>query len=98
MLSADVDAGFDPIYASASERNNASYLGRGVGISKYTGARGKSGASDANAEYVAEIRGIFEKANVPFTEFSDKVTAIGDEMALSIHVMHEDIFNSMHRI
>lgn len=40
----------------------------------------------------------FEKATVPFTEFSDKVTAIGDEMALSIHVMHEDIFNSMHRI
>ena len=40
----------------------------------------------------------FEKANVPFTEFSDKVTAIGNEMALSIHVMHEDIFNSMHRI
>ena len=40
----------------------------------------------------------FEKASVPFTEFSDKVTAIGEEMALSIHVMHEDIFNSMHRI
>ena len=39
-----------------------------------------------------------EKAIVPFTEFSDKVTAIGDEMALSIHVMHEDIFNAMHRI
>lgn len=39
-----------------------------------------------------------EKANVPFTVFSDKVTAIGNEMALSIHVMHEDIFNSMHRI
>ncbi len=39
-----------------------------------------------------------EKANVPFTEFSDKVTEIGNEMALSIHVMHEDIFNSMHRI
>ena len=40
----------------------------------------------------------FEKSTVPFTEFSDKVTAIGNEMALSIHVMHEDIFNSMHRI
>ena len=39
-----------------------------------------------------------EKASVPFTEFSDKVTALGNEMALSIHVMHEDIFNSMHRI
>lgn len=40
----------------------------------------------------------FEKASVPFTDFSDKVTAIGKEMALSIHVMHEEIFNSMHRI
>lgn len=40
----------------------------------------------------------FEKATLPFTDFSDKVTAIGNEMALSIHVMHEDIFNSMHRI
>lgn len=39
-----------------------------------------------------------EKATVPFTEFSDKVTALGDKLALSIHVMHEDIFNSMHRI
>ena len=39
-----------------------------------------------------------EKATVPFTEFADKVTAIGEEMSLSIHVMHEDIFNSMHRI
>ncbi|MGN0539988.1 MAG: ACT domain-containing protein [Candidatus Fimenecus sp.] len=40
----------------------------------------------------------FEKCTVAFTEFSDKVTSIGNEMALSIHVMHEDIFNSMHRI
>ena len=60
MLSADVDAGFDPIYASVSEKNNASFLGYGVGINKYTGARGKSGASDANAEYVAEIRNLLE--------------------------------------
>ena len=38
------------------------------------------------------------KSTIPFTEFSDKVTAIGKEMSLSIHVMHEDIFNSMHKI
>ena len=66
MLSADVDAGFDPIYASASERNNASYLGRGVGISKYTGARGKSGASDANAEFVAWVRNLLEENNIRY--------------------------------
>lgn len=66
MLSADVDAGYDPTFASVFEKNNAAFLGRGMGMNKYTGARGKSGASDANAEYVAEVRGIFEKANVPY--------------------------------
>jgi aspartyl aminopeptidase len=66
MLSADVDAGLDPIYAAVSEKNNASLLGYGIGFNKYTGARGKSGASDANAEYVAEIRSMLEQANIPY--------------------------------
>lgn len=66
MLSADVDAALDPLYASVSDKNNAGYLGDGIGLNKYTGARGKSGASDANAEYVAKIRGIFEKAGIPY--------------------------------
>lgn len=66
MLSADVDAGLDPIYASVSEKNNASYLGYGIGLNKYTGARGKSGASDANAEYVALVRNILEKNNISY--------------------------------
>ena len=66
MLSADVDAGVDPIYASVSEKNNASYIGHGVGLNKYTGARGKSGASDANAEFVAEVRNILEKNNIKY--------------------------------
>ena len=64
MLSADVDAGFDPIYAGVSEKNNASFLGHGVGINRYTGARGKSGASDANAEYVAEVRNLLEEKGI----------------------------------
>ena len=66
MLSADVDAGFDPVFASASEKNNSAYLGRGVGINKYTGARGKSGASDANAEFVAWVRNLVEKSNIKY--------------------------------
>ncbi len=66
MLSADVDAGFDPIYANVSEKNNASYLGNGICMNKYTGARGKSGASDANAEFVAEIRKILENNNIRY--------------------------------
>ena len=66
MLSADVDAGFDPIYASVSDKTNSAFLGRGIGLNKYTGARGKSGASDANAEYVAWIRNLLEKNNIRY--------------------------------
>ena len=51
MLSADVDAGLDPIYVSVADLNNACYLNRGVGMNKYTGVAGKSNASDANAEF-----------------------------------------------
>ena len=66
MLSADVDAGYDPIYKSVSEFNNASKLGYGVVLNKYTGARGKSGASDANAEYMAYIRNILDENNIKY--------------------------------
>ena len=66
MLSSDVDAGYDPIYASVSDTKNAGYLGRGIALTKYTGARGKSGASDANAEFVAEVRRIFEESGIPY--------------------------------
>ena len=66
MLSADVDAGIDPIYASVSEVNNASFLNRGLGVCKYTGSRGKAGASDANAEFVAEVRNIFEAKDIAY--------------------------------
>ena len=66
MLSSDVDAGFDPIYASVSDKNNAGFLGRGIAIVKYTGARGKSGASDANAEFVAWVRNVLEEYNIKY--------------------------------
>jgi aspartyl aminopeptidase len=66
MLSADVDAGFDPIYANVSEVNNASFLNRGVGICKYTGVAGKANGSDANAEFVADVRRIFEENDVAY--------------------------------
>lgn len=64
MLSSDVDAGFDPLYASVSDKNNAGFLGEGISLNKYTGARGKSGASDANAEFVAWVRSVLEKNNI----------------------------------
>jgi len=66
MISADVDGALDPIYSSVSEKNNASFIGYGLGINKYTGARGKAGASDANAEYVADIRRILEENNIRY--------------------------------
>ena len=66
MLSADVDAGLDPTFASVSEKNNASYLGRGIGLNKYTGGRGKAGSSDANAEFVAYIRNLLESNNIAY--------------------------------
>lgn len=66
MLSSDVSAGYDPAYGEAFERKNAAYLGRGIVLNKFTGARGKSGSNDANAEYVARVRNIFDSHNIAF--------------------------------
>ena len=66
MLSSDVSAGFDPSYASAFERKNAAFLGNGMVFNKFTGSRGKSGSNDANAEYMAHIRGIFAEKDITF--------------------------------
>lgn len=66
MLSSDVSAGFDPSFASYFEKKNSAFLGRGMVFNKFTGARGKSGSNDANAEYMAHIRGIFDKKGVQF--------------------------------
>ena len=63
-LSADVSAGFDPTFPEVMDRRNASYLNYGVVVTKYNGARGKSGTSDASAEYVAYVRGMLENANI----------------------------------
>ena len=66
MLSSDVSAAFDPIYASAFEKKNAAYFGKGIVFNKFTGSRGKSGSNDANAEYVAQVRAIMESKNVTY--------------------------------
>lgn len=66
MLSSDVSAGFDPIYAQSFEKKNAAFLGRGMSFNKFTGSRGKSGSNDANAEYIARLRRIFDEAGVSF--------------------------------
>lgn len=66
MLSSDVSAGYDPAYAECFEKKNSAYLGKGIVLNKYTGARGKSGSNDANAEYVARVRKVFDDHNVAF--------------------------------
>lgn len=63
MLSSDVSAGYDPLYANVFEPKNAAYLGHGLCFNKFTGSRGKSGSNDANAEYMAKIRKIMEDSN-----------------------------------
>ena len=66
MLSSDVNAAYDPLYADAYEKRNSSMAGCGMVFNKFTGARGKSGSNDANAEYIAEIRHIMDEAGVRF--------------------------------
>ena len=66
MLSSDVSSGFDALYASAFDKKNVAYLGGGMVFNKFTGARGKSGSNDANAEYLAELRAIMDKHKVRF--------------------------------
>ena len=64
MLSSDVSAGFDPNFANVFERKNAAFLGKGVCFNKYTGRGGKSGASDANPEFIAKLRRILDDAGI----------------------------------
>ena len=66
MLSSDVSAGFDQLYADRFEKKNAAIMGHGLCFNKYTGSRGKSGSNDADAEYVALVRDIMDEAGVAF--------------------------------
>ena len=66
MLSSDVTSGYDALYAEAYDKKNVAYLGHGMVFNKFTGARGKSGSNDANAEYLGEIRAMLDKHKVRF--------------------------------
>ncbi|EJP32211.1 aminopeptidase I zinc metalloprotease [Selenomonas sp. FOBRC9] len=66
MLSSDVSSAYDGLYADAFEKKNVAYLGRGMVFNKFTGARGKSGSSDASAEYLGELRRIMDGAGVSY--------------------------------
>ena len=64
MLSSDVSAVYDPLYKECFDKKNSAMIGEGVVFNKYTGSRGKSGSNDANAEYIAQLRNIFDSADV----------------------------------
>ena len=66
MLSSDVNSAYDPLNASLFDKKNSSFLGGGIVFNKYTGSRGKSGASDANAEFIAKLRAKMDADRVPF--------------------------------
>ncbi len=66
MLSSDVTSGYDPTYASSFDKKNVSFLGYGFSFDKFTGARGKSGSNDANAEYLGKLRKIMDDAGVSY--------------------------------
>lgn len=66
MLSSDVNAAFDPMNEDLYDRNNASFLGGGIVFNKYTGSRGKSGASDANPEFIAKLRNVLDNSDVKY--------------------------------
>ena len=78
MLSSDVSAAYDPLYASVFDKRNACYLGKGIVFNKYTGSRGKYNSNDSNAEYVGLIRRIMDDNDVSFqTAEMGKVDAGG---------------------
>lgn len=64
VISGDVTAGYDPNYPEVLDRRNASFIGKGVTLTKYTGSRGKGGCNDANAEFLAELRTVFNNNKV----------------------------------
>ena len=70
MLSSDVSSAYDALYSSAYDKKNVAYLGKGMVFNKFTGSRGKSGASEANAEFVGKLRDILDRNNVGY-QFSE---------------------------
>lgn len=66
MLSSDVSAAYDPMFAESFEKRSAAYFSKGLVFNKFTGSRGKSGSNDANAEYLAWLRGVLDEEKVAY--------------------------------
>lgn len=94
-LSADVTAAYDPTYAYAYEAGNSCYLNRGVGVAKYTGARGKSGSNDASAEFLGWVRRVLDDAGVVWQigELGKVDQGGGGTVALDIARLNADVID-----
>ncbi len=94
-LSADVNAAYDPNYAEVYEARNSSYINKGVALTKFTGARGKSSTNDAHAEYVALVRKIFNKNKVLWQacELGKVDQGGGGTVAMYISKMNVDVID-----
>lgn len=96
MLSSDVNAAYDPLFADAFEKRSASFMGRGVVFSKFTGSRGKSGSNDANAEYLAVLRKIMEdnKVNYQMAELGKVDIGGGGTIAYILSLYGMEVIDS----
>lgn len=96
MLSSDVNAAYDPLFADAFEKRSASFMGRGVVFSKFTGSRGKSGSNDANAEYLAVLRRIMEdnKVNYQMAELGKVDIGGGGTIAYILSLYGMEVIDS----
>ena len=90
-LSADVNAAFDPTFPEVMEKRNASYINKGVVITKYTGARGKSGSSDASAEFMGKVRGFLEDKKVVWQIGELGAVDAGGGGTVALYVASHDI-------
>ena len=90
-ISADVTAAYDPNFAEVYEKRNESRVNYGLGICKYTGARGKSGASDADAETVGYVRGLFDRAGVVWQIGEMGKLDLGGGGTVAKYVANQDI-------
>ena len=96
MLSSDVNAAYDPLFADAFEKKNSSYCGKGVVFSKFTGSRGKSGSNDANAEYLAVLRKIMDdnKVNYQMAELGKVDVGGGGTIAYILSLYGMEVIDS----
>ncbi len=90
-LSADVNAAYDPNFADVYEKRNSSFINGGVVMTKYTGSRGKSGSSDASAEYVAHVRSVFDSENVLWQSGELGRVDAGGGGTVALYIAHYDV-------